>query len=295
MAEAVSFSSVIVMPVPSFAQELLFKAMLPHLSDQHIIMLMPGNYGSLVLSKLKDELGYEDLSPTFVDAITIPWACRIAGDAEIAIMGIKEYLPLAALPASRTGEMIEALSAYFPLPLTAVDNVLAAGLENINFGGHPLLTTLNMGLLENFNGDFNYYKDCCSPATARAAAMMEQERIAVGEALGKGLTPELEAMNGLYGLECESVYELNRTSETHGKITSAPDSSRHRYITEDVPYLLAPCHQLAQLGELPVPLISSCLHIAGAYNGVDYFTEGRSLEEMGLAEMSIEQIKAFVS
>ncbi len=51
---------------------------------------------------------------------------------------------------------------------------------------------------------------------------MEQERQAIGKALGVSLLPELEAMNALYAMDCESVYEVNRTSETHGKLNSAP-------------------------------------------------------------------------
>ena len=293
--EAVDYADILILPVPSFAQEPLFRQMLPHLRDGQLILLMPGNYGSLVLKRIQEEEGYGHLDLTFVDAISIPWATRIVGPAQLAILGMKRFLPLAALPASRTDEAIARLQPVMPLPLTALPNVISAGLENINFGGHPLLTTLNMGLLENFRGDFNYYKDCCSPATARAAAVMEQERLAVGQALGLKLVPELEAMNALYEMECESVYEVNRTSETHGKLNSAPDSSVSRYITEDAAYLLVPCYELGQLTGVTTPLVESCLRIDGAYNDTDYFRAGRTLEKMGLEGMTVNEIMAKVA
>ncbi|WP_298718505.1 NAD/NADP octopine/nopaline dehydrogenase family protein [uncultured Oceanisphaera sp.] len=295
LAEAVAFSDVLVLPVPSFAQEPLFRAMLPHLRDGQTILLMPGNYGSLVFNRIRLEAGYQTLDVTLIDAISIPWATRIVGPAQLAILGMKEQLPVAALPASRTQEAIERLQPLMPLPLTALDNVIAAGLENINFGGHPLLTTLNMGLLENFNGQFNYYKDCCSPATARAAAVMEQERLAVGQALGLTLTSELEAMNSLYGLNADSVHELNRTSETHGKLNSAPKSSQDRYITEDAAYLLVPCFEFGRLAGVKTTLVESCLHIDNAYNEADYFSSGRTLDKMGLAGKSVQEIMELVA
>lgn len=295
MAEAVAFSEIILMPVPSFAQEVLFDAMLPYLTDNHIIVVMPGNYGSLVLKKSMQDKGFGHINPTFVEAISIPWACRINAPAQIAIMGLKEFLPMAALPAAKTAEVISRLQTILPLPLKPLRNVIAAGLENINFGGHPLLTTLNMGLLENFEGKYNYYKDCCSPATARAVAVMEQERQAVGTALNIELTPELEAMNALYGTNCETVYEFNRSSETHGKITSAPDSPKHRYITEDIPYLLVPCHEFGRLTHTPTPMVNCCTTIANAYNETDYFQTGRTLEKMGISDMTIAQIKEYIS
>ncbi len=290
LKQAIAYSDLLILPVPSFAQEPLFIEMLPHLRDGQIIMLMPGNYGSLVLDKIKNEQGYGDLDILFVDAISIPWATRIVAPAQLAILGMKEFLPLAALPASRTEEAISRLSPVFPLPLTALDNVICAGLENINFGGHPLLTTLNMGLLENFDGKFNYYKDCCSTATAKAAAVMEAERQAIGKGLGLTLSSELDMMNALYAMDCKSVYEVNRTSETHGKLNSAPSSSSNRYITEDAAYLLVPCYEFAQLLGINVPIITACLHIDNAYNDADYFSSGRTLEKMGLAGLSIKQI-----
>ncbi|MGB1300787.1 MAG: NAD/NADP octopine/nopaline dehydrogenase family protein [Pseudoalteromonas tetraodonis] len=293
--QAVAYSDILILPVPSFAQVPLFKEMLPYLQDNQTLVLMPGNYGSLALNQIKDEMGYQSLQLTFVDAISIPWATRITGNAEIAIFGIKAFLPMAALPASRTEESIAKLQEIFPLTLTPLPNVIAAGLENINFGGHPLMTLLNIGLLENYPGKFNYYTDCCSPATARACAKMDEERLAVGGALGLALKSELQAMNELYDMSAKSVYELNKTSATHGSVNSAPDSSRSRYITEDAPYLLVPCSQFAQLLNIPVPIVDSVLHLTSALNDDDYFTSGRTLEKMGLGDMTSAEIIAKIS
>jgi opine dehydrogenase len=295
LAETIAYSDILILPVPSFAQEPLFIEMLPHLRDGQIVMLMPGNYGSLVLNRIKHEQGYHDLKLTFVDAISIPWATRIVGPAEIAILGMKQFLPIAAFPANDINKAIKALQPVMPLPLTPLKNVIEAGLENINFGGHPLLTTLNMGLLENFDGQFNYYKDCCSISTAKAAAVMETERLSIGRALGLALKPELNAMNALYDMDCQSVYEVNRTSETHGKLNSAPNSASNRYITEDAAYLLVPCYEFAKLLNIETPIITSCLHIDNAYNDTNYFEQGRTLKLMGLDNKSAQEIMDFVS
>ncbi|ASP49024.1 NAD/NADP octopine/nopaline dehydrogenase family protein [Cognaticolwellia beringensis] len=293
--EAVEYSDVLVLPVPSFAQGPLFRELLPFLTSGQTIVLMPGNYGSLALTKIKNSEGYASLDITFVDAISIPWATRITGNAEIAIFGMKAFLPVAALPASRTAECIKKLQAIFPLQLTPLENVIAAGMENINFGGHPLMTLLNIGLLENFPGKFNYYTDCCSTATANACEILDQERLAVGRALKLNLKSELEAMNELYGMSATSVYELNKTSTTHSSVNSAPDSSRSRYITEDAPYLLVPCAEFAKLLNVEVPIVNSVLHLTSALNSDNYFESGRTLEKMGLSNMSASEVIAQIS
>ena len=293
--QAIAYSDILILPGPSFAQVPLFKEMLPHLTDHKTIVLMPGTYGSLALNQLKKELGYQALKLNFVDAISIPWATRITGDAEIAILGMKSFLPIAALPASKTDEIITLLQPIFPLKLTALANVIAAGLENINFGGHPLMTTLNIGLLENFPGKFNYYTDCCSPATAKACAEMDKERLAVGQAMGLTLKSELQAMNELYNMDAQSVYELNKTSKTHGSVNSAPNSSTNRYITEDAPYLLVPCVEFAKLMNIDTPIATSVLHLTTAFNEANYFSSGRTLKKMGLNNMKMSEITAAVS
>ncbi len=278
---AMNFSSTFVMICPTFAQEILFSYMIPYLKKNDIIILMPGNYGGLVLSNMiQDKL---DLNITFVDAITIPWATRIVAPATISIMGLKEFLPLSIYPAEHaTTETKKRIENLIPIPVEYLSDPIVAGLENINFGGHPLMTVVNIGLLENFDGEFNYYGDCCSTATANAAAKMDIERIAVANAYGYTVRTELEAMNALYASNHSSVYEFNRASKVHGKIKNAPNSSNNRYITEDIPYLLVPCYELAKAKGLSCKLIESVIHLANAYNNTNYFETGRTLKKMGL-------------
>lgn len=296
MKEAMDFADIFVMICPSFAQEILFESMIPFLKDGQTVVIMPGNYGGLVLNNQLQKSGKAGTKITFVDAISIPWACRISSPGIITIMGLKKFLPLSIFSENGSIEGVDKqLEEIMPIPIEVLDNPIVAGLENINFGGHPLLTTLNMGILENFDGNFNYYKDCCSPATANAAAKMDKERLSVGECLNLKLRTELEAMNALYDSNYETVYDFNRDSTTHAKITSGPDSSKSRYITEDVPYLLVPCFELAKLCGIKVPIVESCIHIASAYNDANYFESGRTIEKMGFDNLTKEELLAYLN
>ena len=40
IAEAMAFADILLMPVPSFAQEVLFDAMLPYLTNSHMLVMM---------------------------------------------------------------------------------------------------------------------------------------------------------------------------------------------------------------------------------------------------------------
>lgn len=295
MGEAVAFAETLVMICPSFAQEILFEKMIPYLQAGQVLIVMPGNFAGLVLHHMLEKSERKGLDVTFVDSISIPWATRLVGPAQLAIMGIKKFLPVSIFPKSHgTREMKERIQAALPIPLEYLESPLRAGLENINFGGHPLMTAVNIGLLENFQGEFNYYVDCCSPSTARATAKMDLERLAIGKAYGYELRPELDMMNALYDGHCESVYEFNRSSVTHGKVKNAPASARERYITEDVPYLLVPIFDLARKAGIRPVIIESVIHLASAYNEEDYFATGRTLEKMGLGQMSVGEICSYL-
>jgi len=288
--EVLMYSKILVVVVPSYAQEIIFNKIYPYL-DGHILVSMPGNFSSLVFNKIMLEKGEKDV--TLVDGISIPWACRIECQGGVAIYGTKSHLPVGVFPGIKTDETLEILNEVFPIKLTKLENVVVAGMENINFGGHPLLSVLNMGIMENFGGEFNYYRDTCSIATSKAVSVMEKERLEVGKAIGFYLKPELEAMNSLYNLEYESVYELNRSSVAHSKI-GAPSTSKHRYITEDIPYLVVPCYSLGKLLGLETPMMYSCITIAGAYNSKSYFEDGRNLEKMGIEGMNKEYLKNYL-
>lgn len=290
IAEAVAYSQLLVIPVPSFAQETVFRSMLPWLRSGQFIYLLPGNYGSLELRRIAAEEGYGHLDLTFIDAATIPWATRIVAPATIAIYGLKTQLPVGVYPARRTQLAVQAIADIAPIPLEALGNVIEAGLENINFGGHPALTICSMGLLENFEGRFHFYRDCTSPAVARVAAGLDGERCQVGKALGLSLKTELEMVNRLYGTQFETVAMFNTGSQAHGKIHDAPKDPGTRYITEDIPYLMVPCLELAELTQTPAPLMRSCIEFGNAFNQTCYQSTGRTLKKMGLAGLRLEAL-----
>ena len=50
--KAMGFSDTFMMVCPSFAQEIMFSAMLPYVKDGMKIFIIPGNYGGLVLNKM---------------------------------------------------------------------------------------------------------------------------------------------------------------------------------------------------------------------------------------------------
>ena len=361
--EAMEFADIVMMVCPSFAQEIMFDAMLPHLRDGMKIFIVPGNYGGLILNKklshsqkkgtdiifidtislpwatrlahpgavaimgvkefmplsifpqskrtpeletlindvfpiLNKKLSHSQKKGTdiiFIDTISLPWATRLAHPGAVAIMGVKEFMPLSIFPQSkRTPELETLINDVFPILPEFLANPVVAAFENINFGAHPVLSILNMGICENYNGQFSFYGDCCSTAVAKVEDALDRERMAVGESLHMHLRTELEANNSLYASHAKCIYDFNRQSSVHSKIKDAPASSKARYITEDVPFLFVPFCELADLCGIEVPIAKALVTLASYYNDEDYMKTGRTLAKMGFNHWTKQEILEFL-
>jgi len=72
---------------------------------------------------------------------------------------------------------------------------------------------------------------------------------------------------------------------------SGPESVKSRYITEDLPYGLVPISKLAHRYGISTPLIDAVIEFGSVINQTDYMKEGVSLEELGIAGLSKEDLE----
>ena len=120
---------------------------------------------------------------TVAEAETFIYASRSDGPAQARIFRIKEAVPLAALPATRTAHVLEVIRPAYPQFIDGV-NVLQTGLNNMGAIFHPALTLLNAGRIESTRGDFQFYIDGVTPSVARVLEVLDRERVTVASSLG---------------------------------------------------------------------------------------------------------------
>jgi len=288
--EAMSYSDKIMMIVPSFAQEIMFELAMPHLRDGMIFMILPGNFSSLVFKKMMKDKGIHK-KVTFVESNTIPDAVRIVGPGKIFIGGVKHAFDIAAMPTKDIDRAMEIFQKILPLDLIPLSNVLECGLTNMNIVAHVPTTVLNMGLAESRKGQFYFYKEGMSESISRVQEKLDEERIAIGNALGVDLEPFCSLVKTFYHFDCNSIRDFALRTPVHNSFGyDFPKSPGERYITEDCPFILVPMHELAELENIPHPVIKSLITIASIYNDTDYFKEGRILSKMGITGMNKEHL-----
>ena len=71
---------------------------------------------------------------------------------------------------------------------------------------------------------------------------------------------------------------------------SGPNSVNDRYFTEDIPVGAVARYSIAQAFNVSVPIIKAMIDLGSLICERDFLKEGRTMEKMGLAGLSKEQV-----
>ncbi len=292
MAEALRDAEIIMVVVPSSAHASLAALMAPHLKDGQIIVLNPGRTGGCleVAHVLKEKGCLADV--TIAEAETLIYASRSDGPAQARIFGIKETVPIAALPATRTKRVLEALAPAYPEFIDGI-SVLHTGMNNMGAIFHPALTLLNAGRIETAHGEFQFYIDGVSPSVARVLEVLDRERVTVASSLGIRARTAQEWLQMAYHATGDSLYEAIHNQPGYYGI-QAPPTLNHRYITEDVPMSLVPIAALGERYGVSVRGMESIIRLACIVHRTDYWRRGRTLEKLGIQNWSVSEVTRYV-
>lgn len=292
-AEAVRNAQVIMVVVPSSAHAEVAKGMARHLKSGQIVILHPGRTcGAIEFAKvLRDEGCRADV--TIAEAETFIYASRSDGPAQARIFRVKEAVPLAALPATRTEQVLKAIEPAYPQFIDG-GNVLQTGLNNMGAIFHPALTILNAGWIEATHGDYQFYIDGVTPSVARVLEELDRERVTVASALGIRARTALEWLKLAYDTEGADLYEAIHNQPGYYGI-KAPPTLNHRYIFEDVPMSLVPIAALGQRYGVSVQGMDSIIRLASIIHRTDYWRRGRTLEKLGIHNLSVGELTRYVN
>src|SRR5512136_1073117 len=293
MGEALAEAQIVHVVVPSSAHAEVAKAAAPHLHDGQIVVLHPGRtLGAIEFDKvLRDQGCRADV--TLAEAGTFIYASRSDGPAQARIFRIKEAVPLAALPATRTEQVLTAIQPAYPQFIDGV-NVLHTGLNNMGAIFHPALTLLNAGWIEATHGDYQFYIDGVTPSVARVLETLDRERVTVASSLGIRAQTGLEWLKMAYDTTGEDLHEAIHNQPGYYGI-KAPSTLGHRYIFEDVPMSLVPIASLGERFGVSVRGMDSIIRLACIVHRTDYWKRGRTVDKLGIGDLSVAELMRYVN
>lgn len=291
---AMDFSDIVLLMVPEFAHEAIFKMIMPYLADGHLILTQPGNFASLFFKKWMREAGIKK-KVTFVDATSIPYAVRVIAPGTIYIEGKKSAYSAGAWPAQEINRAIDRLKDVLFLKVIPLQNVLEAGFSNVNMIIHVATAALGMGPMESRQGKIQFYAEGCSDSVAKVLEKEDQERLAVGKAYGLSLMPFIEIVNRFYNLDMTSIRDFVKNTPIHNRMPNdSPKSPKERYITEDCPSGLVPVYHFGKLAGIECPAMEAIIRICNIYNDINFFETGLTPEKLGLGGKSVKEILEYL-
>lgn len=290
--EAVQGAEIIMITTIANAHKTVAQSIAPFVVDGQVIILNPGRTcGALVFKQTLVESGCKARF-YLAEAQTLVYACRIVQNGTVNIIGVKDEVLLAGLPAADTDYILEKINPIYPCFVKA-PNVLHTSLENIGAMFHPCVLMFNAATIER-NEVFWFYRDM----TEQVAGFIEKfdaERLAVGKAYGIELLSVREWIKFAYkDTEGETLCERMRNNPAYHDIKS-PSTIFTRQLTEDIPTGVLPIMELGKAAGVSTPLLESMVHICEGLLNMDLHTNGRSLRNLGLEGMDKDGILNFIT
>jgi len=287
---------IIIVGGSAFAHEPFSKALAHDFEDGQFI-LFTSNFGALRFRNWMKAAGVTT-RVTPVESMSLLYATRALEPGVVSCIGVKNQLPVAALPARRTPEFLAKIQPVFP-QFTAAENVWLTSVNNLNPIVHPPMVLFNAGRIESTGGQgWNLYADGATESVAKIMLALDAERMSLLAPLSnRGITfkDAFEKLYAGYSLGKKSLSETLRQSPIHGNPAfPAPPSVNTRYLNEDLPFGLAPWSSIGRMWNIPTPNIDAVIRIAATMLEQDFFTQGLTVEDLGIAGMTPQDLKSTI-
>jgi len=274
---------------PAYATEPFGKACAPYAKAGQVYVVCPSSCMGAIIFKNSLGLKIDDNSIIVSDTSTLPYAVRIIADGKIAVYNrLKAGYMVATLPSTKNDMVYDLLKPVHD-GIEKAKNIFQTCLQNANPVLHPCITTLNAARIEGPN-DFFFYEEGVTPGVGRLLKAIDDERIAIGAALG--LVIEDDPHLGVrQGYMTEENYDTAYATAPGFTGIKAQTQLDYRYYNEDCGFGLVLWTDMADKLGLEVPNMRAMLQIVSSIMGRDYKAEkARTLDTLGLDGYSMEEL-----
>jgi opine dehydrogenase len=284
-AAAMRGADLVLVVLPGNAQAEMAARIAPGVEEGQVICLITGTFGAFLVGRELERAGAPAVA--IAEMATLPYGSRVSGEASARVALIAEYLPTGVYPASETESALERIRPVYPA-VEPYEDALSAGLINFDGALHGPLVCMNAGAVEGLPS-FDIHAEGASPAIVAVSIALDEERIALREALG--YTTNHWPIRDYYEKK-NTFYGNNAFREARAKsVWKEKIDFEHRYVREDIGCGLALWSSLGRLLDVSTPLSDALLALINPILGIDFREQGRTLENLGLGGLDAAQIK----
>lgn len=272
-------ADVVIVTTPACAHADVARWLAPHLGPHHLVVLHPGRtLGAVEFAGVLRTLGARVAAVAETD--TLLYTCRSPEPGHLHVFGVKRHLRVAALPAWRSRQAVQALAPL--VRATPAASVLETGFANMGAILHPAPMVLNAARIEA-GERFAFYHQGMTAGVIALLLGLDRERMAAARAWGAraySLTGWLRRCYPVPG-DLRELGALLQANPAYAGVM-APTSLVHRYLLEDVPTGLVPMADLARRAGQDAPLMNAVIEMASRLLGTEFRKTGRTLARLGL-------------
>jgi opine dehydrogenase len=291
-AEALDGSELVFINVPAMAVGPFLEHLGPHFNPGQVVVVTTGYWASFRFRELLQRTGAFD-KYVFVEMCIMPYLSGKIGPAEVEIGNWKRELFIAAWPAAGNGAALAGIRQVYP-QTKPCKNVIELNFRPGNPGVHAQITLPKAEFFFERARIFRFYGEV-SICASKLTDAHDVERMKVAAAY--------DCVTDTWPVDCHRIYELEGKNlyELHGSV-----SDRHaqkwnqieeieRLLVEDICYSFIPMEELARVVGLTTPVTAAMTDILAVLTGYDYRANGITLQELGLAGMTRDQIIGFAT
>lgn len=288
---AIEHAELIIIPLPATTHLNLAEQAAAYFTDGQVVYLPPGTFGSFVFAKAMKQAG-NHAKVAFAETGTLPYLVRKHGVNQIVVSGYATRLPTGVFPSYLSEHAFKILKQAYP-SVEPIEDGLSGALMNAGPIIHPPLIMMNAGPLEHFEA-WDIHNEGTQPSIRRVTNQLDAERMRVREALGYP-TPHFPLADHYNKAGEGDEWMYGRGA--HGKLTDSGDwredidLETHRYMLEDTRLGLSLIVSVGRWAGVATPVAEGLLNIASAVTGRDLYAEGRTLENLGLADKSKQELQ----
>jgi opine dehydrogenase len=289
-AEALEGSELVFINVPAMAVGSCLEHLAPHFLPGQVVVVTTSYWASFRYRDLLRATGAFD-KYTFVEMVIMPYLSGKVGPAEVEIGNWKRELFVSSWPAAGNARAIEAIRKVYP-QTKLCKNVLELNFRPGNPGVHVQILLPKAEFFFEKARVFRFYAEV-SMCASKLTDAHDVDRMNVAAAYDCATDTWSEDCHRIYELEGSNLYELHGSpTDRHAQKWNQFEEIE-RLLVEDICYSFIPMEALARVAGLTTPVTTAMADLTAVFSGYDYRANGLTLEKLGLAGMTCDEIIAF--
>ncbi len=285
-------SNIIFITVPVSAQEDIIKTLAQHNLQNKTLIFMPCG---IAAGLIQTHMQKDHMPEIILGTVSSPYASHKRDNGKIAITRVKNQLEIASTKEISDTQK-DRFANLFPSPLVWYQDLASIFISNVNPVIHPVIHPATMlisrELIVNSNPKPLFYEICMNNAKERISDV-DKERCSLADAMNLKTETLPKLIQNWYTPHAKSYNDSVNSTPTYKGCQAPP--FQHRYLTEDVKYLMVLMHEIAAKYKVKIPNITWIINEAVIALGENLCETGTTLKSLGLENATPHQITQWIN